>query len=349
MSKQTWVRSNSEWKKVKSAWVKMNGTWKEDVMPKGVVSGGWKEFMSYFDSIYLSTFNCNAKLLTATGETIWKRAENDGGSAHFDPINKYFYSIGSGNSVRGGLLIKYGTDGKRIWTLELEGHGYHVCVDRQGYIYAASSYNLYKIDPESRAILWKRIYSSQTRKVVVDKEGYVYLHYGSPSISGDNYIIKLDSKGERLWSKKYGYNIGGLTVDSQLQVYVGNIRGSVSKLDGITGDFIWSWSDYYVESAMNILLQNDSILTVRYVSPTYEYITYEVNTATGKTIRERRSNIFPGTFDADGSFYVEGENNGVSKYNRSYIKIWDSDSISRYGGYSFALDRGNRSTFPENY
>lgn len=50
--KQTWVKVNGAWKKVKSAWVKINGIWKKDVIPKGVVSGNWKDFISYYSPFY---------------------------------------------------------------------------------------------------------------------------------------------------------------------------------------------------------------------------------------------------------------------------------------------------------
>jgi hypothetical protein len=220
------------------------------------------------------------------------------------------------------FLVKYDTAGNHLWTQPIDlslNDKLGLEIDDGGNVFVSSDKRIVKYGPQGNQI-WDRSFSGLVRAIALDNSGNAYVT-GDATSSPGYLTVKLDSRGNQLWSKLYGTCQGGfakslaLAVDKQSNVC-------------ITGQ-LW-----YCEDFMGITVKYDSLGNLLWDN--------------GHFRMKKGSAI---TVDTAGNFYITGTGRSYTfstvKYGSSGQEIWLNDYYLQPEAYpaeanAIALDaKGN--------
>ena len=189
-----------------------------------IAVGGTSSFGNGKTDAYLIKMDMN-------GDFLWSKTYGglaaDWGSAVQQTLDGGYIIAGGTSSFGGGLndilLIKTDSSGDTIWTKTYGGNGFDFSrsVDATsdgGYIIAggttsfgAGSYDVYLVKTDSLGnLLWSKTFGGVDEDIAFSVQqtfdnGYIiggYTDYGSANSSA--YLVKTDSFGDTMWTKKYG-------------------------------------------------------------------------------------------------------------------------------------------------
>ena len=245
--------------------------------------------------IHFSLIIQNCYPQTPTWTRVFGGPSNDFGHTVFQTRDNGFLMIGQKtvNSVSQTYLVKFSFDGNIIWQ-RIYGDSVHVCFayggveDSHGNIYVAqnqSGVKLMKLDylgyvlwirsyPNSIINFWNLCFTLDHKFIVVEAQIQDPLFFSTAG------LIKLDTSGNLIWSKKYSnvseVRFGRLLVNSYEYYVVGNVYnpsnqplGYIFKVDS-SGGLIW-YKIFYngIKSfdAVTLNSTNTYIATGGYVVP----------------------------------------------------------------------------------
>lgn len=205
MPKQTWVKVDGTWRKVKNVWINVGGIWKQRVIPKGRIDGVWKQFMQYFDP---AVYYFDAGVGGAGGKTVVKRAGD--GSLVFQKTftdnfvrsiatdndgNLYVLALTSGEVGQKVYLVKADAGGTTLWSKTASDD------QRQCSVAVDNAYNVHAIRPyyerwdmNGGVIPWTVTNYYTNVYLAVDRDRSLYF------ARSDGYVYKQDFNGAAIWS-----------------------------------------------------------------------------------------------------------------------------------------------------
>ncbi|HTF04545.1 MAG TPA: T9SS type A sorting domain-containing protein [Bacteroidia bacterium] len=184
--------------------------------------------------------------------------------------------------VGGGFIARYSSAGSFIWALPVGGQGMDVLVDDSGYVYVTGSYS------EVSLILDTLILANRP-------------------FDQDQFILKMDSLGNRIWVTGFGaYNneySGGIALDGS-----GNIFACGSFCDTL-----------YVEDTMRVIAAGPSGQRDIYVVSYDPMGNYRWSTRAGGSTHDEATGI---DCDASGAIYVTGSVRGPAMIGSTSITTY---------------------------
>lgn len=182
----------------------------------------------------------------------------------------------------GGYIARYKSDGSFLWALPAGGQGMDVITDDSGYVYVTGSY-------------------SETSPIL---DTLIYAHH---PFGQDQFILKMDSLGNRIWVRGFGANSieysGGIAIDATGNLYV---CGSFS-------DSLWC-DDTLRALALGASGQRD-IYVVAYENDG----DYRWTTRAGGNVHDESTGI---DCDAAGNVYITGSVRGPAMIGSTSITTY---------------------------
>jgi len=204
---------------------------------------------------------------TPDGQKQWARfynGANRDNECACDLITDYEGNIYTAGLDRAGaVLVKYGSDGQRLWThRESESGMYHLDMDSRGNVFGVSSYDhnihTYKFKPDGNRA-WKQIYDGpesemmetldHARGITVDPQGNTFIHGTSYyHLSTDLITISYNPAGQLRWINRYPNSKGeDIALSQNGNVFVGGYCSDTSYTGNAylalkynhKGDLIW--------------------------------------------------------------------------------------------------------------
>lgn len=254
MAKQTHIRINGEWRKVKNVWIKVNDEWKQKVIPKGRIDGVWKQFMQYYTP---AIFYFNAGAGGGGGFSVVKRA-GDGSLVYSKSFTGNFVrSIATdndGNLYALGMTSEHVSD--TVYLAKANSGGIIEWSKSSSYPYYEYSsvdvdkdYNVHVIRPfyerwdkNGTAIPYNVDNYSSNRYLAVDADRSLYF------ARSDGYVYKQSFDGAAIWSVRVATGpLKKIVVDHNKVSY--SIASSAIAKISASGSKLY---DKYVEAGLEL-------------------------------------------------------------------------------------------------
>ncbi|MEW9093931.1 MAG: PQQ-binding-like beta-propeller repeat protein [Clostridiaceae bacterium] len=193
------------------------------------------------DNTYIGTYNYKVKKISQHGSEIW---DFSGNTSNVEAVavgkDGYVYS-----GAWGTALKKISPAGKEVWSFPTDKRIYDVFVDDNNYIFMACSNYIIKVS-SSGSQEWESYTSGYTQRVLVDKDGFIYITIESGRVK------KLNPDGSLVWELNVGNGAHGLALDKNGNVYAGTgISHTVVKLSP-TGSKLWTCLTTKVVLALDV-------------------------------------------------------------------------------------------------
>jgi hypothetical protein len=204
-----------------------------------------------------------------------------------------------------GYLEKYTTSGNFVWSKIIQGDGYSVEADMDGFIYIIGDYSQVAFVEKRNSLgdlIWRRNFGTQSFgiDITVDNQHNIYaagstretldLDPGAGTFLVDTsgaYLIKFDSGGNFLWAYidhddpfqvelPYKYN-NAVALDNADNVYVAGVYGGLTTQDGyvrkLNADGTLAWSKEYIATGPMGQPLGEDIRDIKVSNSNYVYIT----------------------------------------------------------------------------
>jgi hypothetical protein len=302
-------------------------------------SGAWQEIKNSDYDVFLAKFNSSGVRIWCTylggsgadnAEGIAIDNENNiyitGSTISPEAVFNYNGWQSQKNISNDAFLTKFNPNGLVIWSTYCGGNGSDlansICIDNQNNVYIAGTTN-----------------SNDTMGI----NGFKTSLTGS----GDGFIAKYNSSGNKLWSTYFGGNniedIRGIKIDQSNNLYIAGFTSSTASLS--LNSIYSTYNGGYYDSFVAKLENNGQVLWSAYFGGSDWDCAYSLNLDTENNIiiagwTKSSANIASNGFQNTKSELSDGF---IAKYSNSGILMWSS----YYGGnnddyiWSLALDNNN--------